>query len=88
MLDPGRGDAAAALLEGAVAGLGSQGACGISCWLPERHPSRPALRRAGFFDLRDVEVTFRPELRSLEELSFLQQPAVRLHYTIGDTDLV
>ena len=88
LIDPASPEVTTSLLRRAVEGIASQGACGVCCWLAKRHPYTRALRRSGFLDLRDAGVTFRPQMRSLEALAFLQLPDARIHYTIGDTDLV
>jgi hypothetical protein len=86
---PGREDAVGALIEAAVADLAVAGAIDVLCWLPQRHPYRAALRRAGFLDARELPIiTFRHARIAPEELDFLTDPDLRIHFTLGDTDLV
>jgi hypothetical protein len=86
---PDRLDAVALLVRELVAELADAGCTDVLCWLPERHPYRAVLHRAGFLDARQKpHITYRPCGASAEELAFLAEPGVRMHFTIGDTDLV
>ena len=65
------------------------GASGVECWLSGGHPYRAALRRQGFFDSRlDVGVEFHPIAATAEDLRCLRDPHARLHFQMGDTDMV
>ena len=86
---PGRLDVVAALIEDLAGALEQAGCIDVVCWLPQRHPYRVELYRSGFFDARHCpHITYRPCGASAEELEFLADPATRIHFTLGDTDLV
>jgi hypothetical protein len=85
---PGRFDVVRALAADAVEMARRGGAVAIVCWLPRRHPYRGALRRSGFFGRAEAGVSYHPIQASAEELAPLADPRARLHYTLGDTDLV
>lgn len=86
---PGREDTLDTLVADAVELATAGGAAMIDCWLPERHAYRPGLRRRGFFRRRrDAGVSFHPVELSADQLAPLEDPRARVHYTLGDTDLV
>jgi hypothetical protein len=86
---PDRLDVVEALVEAAIADLARQRCVEVLCWLPQRHPYRAALHYAGFLDARELPtITFRPARIDPVELDFLTDPDLRIHYTLGDTDLV
>ena len=86
---PGRRDAVETLVADAVAIATASGAAMIDCWLPRRHPYRAALQRQGFFDRgRDAGVSYHPIELPAEEIALLGDRRARIHYTLGDTDLV
>jgi hypothetical protein len=86
---PGRVDIVSGLIETLIDDLGRAGCVDLLCWLPERHPYREALHRAGFLDARELPtITFRPAGADPADLDFLTEPEVRIHFTLGDTDLV
>lgn len=86
---PGRQDVVAALVAEMDAALEHAGCIEVLCWLPERHPYRAALRGAGYLDARKRPfITYRPCGASAEDLEFLAAPKTRVHFMIGDTDLV
>jgi hypothetical protein len=61
----------------------------LGCWLPERHPYRAVLHRAGYFDARAKPfITYRPCGAEASDLKFLARRDTRVHFTLGDTDLV
>ena len=89
LVQPGREDAVETLVADAVGLASATGAAMIDCWLPRRHPYRPWLRRQGLFDRgRDAGVSYHPVELPAEKLSPLADPRARIHYTLGDTDLV
>jgi hypothetical protein len=59
----------------------------IDCWLPVRHPYQPLARERGFVDKRVVDIDIYVQNPALD-LSFLAGPAVPVHLSAGDTDLV
>ena len=86
---PGRVDVVSALIEPLTADLGRAGCVDLLCWLPQLHPYRAALHRAGFLDARELPIiTFRHAGADPADLDFLTEPELRLHFTLGDTDLV
>jgi hypothetical protein len=86
---PGRQDVVAALVAEIDAVLQCAGCVDVLCWLPERHPYRAALHGAGYLDARHRPfITYRPCGATAAELEFLAAPKTRVHFTIGDTDLV
>lgn len=85
---PDRRDGVDALVRDAVEVARGSGARVIDCWLPRQHPYRAALRRHGFLDRDDAGVSIHPVQASDEDLAPLADPGARLHYTLGDTDLV
>jgi hypothetical protein len=86
---PGRTDVVGDLVAESTVDLDRAGCVDILCWLPSRHPYRPELRRAGFLDVRHMpSVTYRTGAADPEDLDFLAEPETRIHYMLGDTDLV
>jgi GNAT superfamily N-acetyltransferase len=86
---PGRLDVVSALVDEMDAVLEGAGCVDILCWLPERHPYRATLRRAGYLDARQRPlITYRPCGATPESLEFLAAPETRVHFMLGDTDLV
>jgi GNAT superfamily N-acetyltransferase len=88
LLQPGRPELADALVRDSVDRLERAGVAGVACWLPKRHPYRSSLKRQGLLAVRDVGISYRSEDWPAEKLRFLEALDVRVHYTIGDTDLV
>lgn len=86
---PDRLDVVAALVGAVIAELVRERCVEVLCWLPRRHPYRAKLHRAAFLNARELPIiTFRPARIDPTELDFLTDPDLRLHYTLGDTDLV
>lgn len=86
---PGRLDVVEALARDVTGLLREKGAARIVCWLPARHPYRSVLRRLGFLSLgRHFPSRYRAERVRLEDLEFLERRSARLHYVIGNTDIV
>jgi hypothetical protein len=85
---PDRRDVVEALVRDAVEVGRSSGAAVIDCWLPRRHLYRAALQRGGFIDRGDAGVSYHPVQASDQQLAPIAGPRARLHYTLGDTDLV
>ena len=86
---PGREDVVDVLVGDAVDLAAKAGTALVGCWLPRRHPYRRSLVRHGFFvTRRDAGVSYHAVDMDPEELRFLEDPQTRVHYTIGDTDLV
>ena len=86
---PGREDVIEALVADAVRAVRAANAAGVECWLSSGHPYRRALRRQGFIDSRlDVGVQYTPIDATAEDLQCLADPKARVHFLIGDTDLV
>ena len=86
---PGRADVVSELLAELIPTLEAANCIDVLCWLQASHPLRDALRGAGFLDARERPmVTFRHAAVDPHDLDFLTAPEVRIHYTLGDTDLV
>jgi hypothetical protein len=86
---PGRTDVVGSLAREATRRFAALGAARAECWLMPSHPYAPALAGCGY-----VRRTGRmpPTLEAVnvprEEIAFLGEPGARVHFTIGDTDLV
>jgi hypothetical protein len=77
------------LVADAVCGLEASGAGAVVCWLPVGHPYYRSLRAAGFVETsRSTNTGFRPYALPPREIEKLASPQTRLHYMLGDTDLV
>ena len=88
LVAPGRDDVLAALIRRTVQLARADGAATVECFLPQLHPYRAALRRAGFLRTRQrLGLAYRPLAMDAEALAFLSQQDARLHFTLGDTDL-
>lgn len=87
---PGRPDVLDSLVADSVQVLRDAGAASIRYWTPARHPYKAAIARRGFQfkSRRKRHMTYLPLGSSWDELAFLQDPAMRLHFTIGDLDIV
>jgi hypothetical protein len=86
---PGRIDVIETLLADALRLAQRAGAAGVECWLSNPHPYRAALRRQGFVDSRlNVGVVYHPIAATTEDLRCLSDPAARVHFQMGDSDLV
>ena len=89
LVAPGEAAVAGALIEEAVRAGREAGSAAVSCWLPQRHPYRRALRAAGFVALgRRTSLVYRTVSMSAEELSFLGDRGTSMHLTEGDTDFI
>jgi hypothetical protein len=87
LVRPGRNDVLHALLLDAVDVAKAAGATGVGAWLPERHPYRAMLERAGFHHTRAPAIGqffAAPDLAERAEL--LTRPESRIHLTLGDSD--
>ena len=86
---PGRPDVVGELVAAACRDLRTGGASSVECWLPRRHPYGDVVRRAGFVGRGEGLVLGFYALRvAEEELAFLRSEDARIHFTLGDTDLV
>ena len=86
---PGRADVQRALLKAAVDAASSCEAAAITIWLPSFHPYARALRSTGFWSFPAATgVVYRIARARASGLGVLQKTDARLHFTIGDTDLV
>jgi len=89
LVAPGEASVAGALIEEAVRAGREAGSAAVSCWLPQRHPYRRALRAAGFVALRRrTSLVYRTVSMSAEELAFLGDRGTSMHLTEGDTDFI
>jgi hypothetical protein len=87
---PGRTDVVRSLVREGLAWFRSAGASRARCWLPARHPYHEALATlpGAQVEPRDRPLGFWAHPDVWEELRFLREPGVRLHYTYGDSDYV
>jgi GNAT superfamily N-acetyltransferase len=80
---------ASVLLRDAVDAAREAGSAAVTCWLPERHPYRSALRSMGFVVLRrTTPLVYRAAAMPDEELAFLRERRTSMHLTEGDTDFI
>ena len=78
-----------ALVQDAVRGARAAGSAAVSCWLPQRHPYRPALRAAGFVSLGGpASLVYRAVSIPEEQLAFLGARDAPWHFSHGDTDFL
>lgn len=86
---PDHADALHTLVADAVSRLEARGATAVECWLPTGHPYYGSLRAAGFVDThRSTNTGYRPYALPAQEIETLASPRTRLHYMLGDTDVV
>ncbi len=86
---PNRLDVVLALALRSLADLRNAGVRDVECWLPMHHPYFDTLAQAGFTAVRTTQdITFRSLRIPGEELAFLREPDISVHFTLGDTDLV
>jgi hypothetical protein len=86
---PDHDEVVSALIAALVADLERARCVEAVCWLNRRHPYRDAFQRAGFLDARETpSLTFRPGRVEPAQLDFLTAPQARIHFMLGDTDLV
>jgi hypothetical protein len=86
---PGRADVAESLIRDAIQLAGEGDASVITTRLPKRHPYRPALARAGFFDIGHVagELIAARGMPD-DDLAFLDSEDARIHLVYADSDSV
>jgi len=88
------GITARVLIEHALDTAAAAGATGVECTLPARHPYVSALRDAGFVRLRARSEVLAhkfgvsPAILSHEELAFLAERPVPIHFVEGDSDVI
>lgn len=86
---PDRPDVAAALIRDAIDLAKGLGAPAIRTYMPEHHPYRPLLGRAGFVrNPLPITLAFAPEDCDASSLAFLAEPSLRVHVMTADTDHV
>lgn len=86
---PRRADVAESLIRDAIQLADEGHASVITTRLPKRHPYRPALARAGFFDIGHIagEMIVARGMPD-EELAFLDTEDARIHLVYADSDSV
>jgi hypothetical protein len=86
---PGRLDVVETLVADAVDLALAARSTGIECFLSRHHPYRAALARQGVIDTRiNVFVEYHPISASMEDLRPLSDSLARVHFQMGDTDLL
>ncbi len=86
---PGHLEVAESLIRDAIDLARNAGAHAISTRLPERHPYRPALARAGFFDIGPVAGELLDPRQTPEaELALLDHKDTLVHPVLADADYV
>ena len=89
LVAPHEPSVANALVDDAVRGGRAAGSAAVSCWLPQRHPYRAALRASGFVALGGpASLVYRAVSMPEEELAFLGDRDASWHFTHGDTDFI
>ena len=89
LVAPARPEVVEGLVGDVVRRARQAGASAVSLWLPVRHPYTVALRRHGFFGVPPRRgLVYRPGDAGPDLLAPLDRRDARLHFTIGDTDLV
>lgn len=84
---PGRSDVVGSLLDDAASIALQAGAASLRCWSVAGHPYLASLKRAGFAAYPNtMGFNYNGWARSLSELTFLSDPATRIHYQPADTD--
>lgn len=83
-----RGDIAEALIHDALAAFRRQQLAAAECWLPIRHPYRPAIDAAGFVPRsKRLRLIYRALRAPDGRLSFLEDRNAAVHFMIGDSDV-
>lgn len=86
---PGRVDVAESLIRDAIDLATNAGASSILTRLPQRHPYRNAVVRAGLVDLGHIAgEMIEPHRPEDPGFAFLDQQDARIHYVLADTDSV
>jgi hypothetical protein len=86
---PGRLDVVETLLADLISIARAAGSSGVECFLSGGHPYRAALRRQGLIDTRmDIHLEYHPIAASEDDLRPLADPHARVHFEMGDTDLL
>lgn len=91
---PDRLDVATSLVERAVTMAAREGASGVECTLPRRHPYTQVLQALGFVRLaaRSAEIATKFGLRNVRadahDFGVLANPEARLHVVEADSDLI
>ena len=87
---PGRDDVLRALAGAALAHFRGSGLDALECMIPAWHPYVPILQDCGFVGrrVRKTPFSFLPLRMTPAELSFLQDPDLRLHLLLGDSDTI
>jgi hypothetical protein len=86
---PGRLDVVRSLIEDALRLSRDARAELVSCWMAERHPYHPILRRYGFLDSRiDPRFVRKPVEEGATFLDFLDDATTQIHLVHGDSDWI
>lgn len=87
---PGRLDIAGGLIDDGLRFFREAGVERVCYWTASRHPYKAVIAARGFAYRRPRKriMTYMPLRSTWEELAFLQAPSARVHFTIGDLDVV
>ena len=87
---PDRLDVLDSLVCDAIRTFGEAGVGTVRYWTPARHPYKAMIAEHGFVFKRRRKryITFLALGTSWDELAFLEDPQTRVHFTIGDLDIV
>jgi len=90
-VEPGREDAAGALIRSAAASARAHGCRRLTAWLSDHHPLADTFQAAGFIDSgTETRISFHQPRGSTTpvDLDRLRDPALRIHIMMGDQDFV
>lgn len=86
LVRPGRHDVLVYLLLHAIADLRAIGCDQVECWRDLHHPYSAVMDELGFRPRRNLRITFHSQ-RTMNDLAFIDDSRVPVHFMAGDTDL-
>lgn len=90
VVDPGHRTVGHALLTAGTERMRALGALSVTCWLPPGHADEAALRAASFLPVGTTTLDFRrrDQAGPPVAVAVIEDPASRMHVTLGDFDFV